>query len=227
MAYSRYAIYFMPDGAFAEFGAHWLGWDPHTRTETKGFTLEGLPRPREVLIKSPQKYGLHATMKAPFRLAEGETEAGLMSAFNGFCKTHKTACAGQLQFSNFGGFLSLRPSSPVQELKQLAAACVTAFDKFRSPATPQELARRRKANLTAAQDDLLQTWGYPYVMDEFRFHITLTGRVDLSEAEQITTVLKPMLNPLLTKPFAIADLVLAAEGQDGRFCIRERAKLLI
>ena len=64
-------------------------------------------------------------------------------------------------------------------------------------------------------------------MDEFRFHITLTGRVDRSEAEQITTVLKPMLNPLLTKLFTIADLVLAAEGQDGRFCIRERAKLLI
>ena len=123
MAYSRYAIYFMPDGAFAEFGAHWLGWDPHTRIETKGFTLEGLPRPRELLIKSPQKYGLHATMKAPFRLAEGETEAGLMSAFNGFCKTHKTACAGQLQFSNLGGFLSLRPSSPVQELNQLVGLC--------------------------------------------------------------------------------------------------------
>ena len=227
MAYSRYAIYFMPDGAFAEFGAHWLGWDPHTRTETKGLAIEGLPRPREILTKSPQKYGLHATLKAPFRLAEGETEAGLISAFNGFCKTHKTACAGQLRFSNMGGFLSLRPSSPLKALNQLAADCVTAFDRFRSPATPQELARRRKANLSAAQDDLLRTWGYPYVMDEFRFHITLTGRVDGSEAAQITCALEPVVNPLLRNPFTIAHLVLAAERQDGRFCILERAKLLI
>ena len=226
MAYSRYAIYFMPDGAFAEFGAHWLGWDPHTRTETKGFTLEGLPLPRELLIKSPQKYGLHATMKAPFRLAEGETEAGLLSAFNGFCMTHKTACAGQLQFSNMGGFLSLRPSSPLKELNQLAADCVTAFERFRRPATPEDLTRRRKVNLTAAQDHLLLKWGYPYVMDEFRFHITLTGRVNGSEAEQITTTLEAMIKPLLTNPFTINDLVLAAERQDGRFCILKRAKLL-
>ena len=226
MAYSRYAIYFMPDGAFAEFGAHWLGWDPHTQTETKGFTLEGLPRPRELLTKSPKKYGLHATMKAPFRLAEGETEAKLMSTFNGFCKTHKTALTGKLQFSNMGGFLSLRPSSPLKELNQLAANCVTAFERFRSPATPQDLTRRRKANLTVTQDDLLRAWGYPYVMDEFRFHITLTGRVDPSEAAQITTALEPLLNPLLTNSFHVAELVLAAERQDGRFCILEQAKLL-
>lgn len=226
MSYSRYAIYYMPDGAFAKFGAHWLGWDPQTRTETKGFAIEGLPRPQEVLTKSPQKYGLHATLKAPFRLAEEETETGLMSAFNAFCKTHNTACAGQLQFSNIGGFLSLRPSSPLKELNQLAADCVTTFDRFRSPATPQDLAHRRKANLTAAQDDLLQTWGYPYVMDEFRFHITLTGRVDGSEAERITTTLEAMIKPLLTNPFTINDLVLAAERQDGRFCILKRAKLL-
>ena len=91
---------------------------------------------------------------------------------------------------------------------------------------PQDLARHRKANLTAAQDDLLQTWGYPYVMDEFRFHITLTGRIGGSEAERITTTLEAMIKPLLTNPFTINDLVLAAERQDGRFCILKRAKLL-
>ena len=89
MSYSRYAIYYMPHGAFAEFGAHWLGWDPQTGTETKGIALEGLPRPREILTKSPKKYGLHATLKAHFRLAQGKTEAELMSAFKAFCKNTK------------------------------------------------------------------------------------------------------------------------------------------
>ena len=226
MSYSRYAIYYMPHGAFAEFGAHWLGWDPQTGTETKGIALEGLPRPREILTKSPKKYGLHATLKAPFRLAQGKTEAELMSAFKAFCKTQKSACAGQLQFSNKGEFLSLRPSSPLKQLNQLAADCVTAFERFRRPAAPEDLKRRRKVNLTAAQDHLLLKWGYPYVMDEFRFHITLTGRVNGSEAEQITTTLEAMIKPLLTNPFTINDLVLAAERQDGRFCILKRAKLL-
>ena len=64
-------------------------------------------------------------------------------------------------------------------------------------------------------------------MDEFRFHITLTGLVDGSESERITTALEAMIKPLLTNPFTINDLVLAAERQDGRFCILERTKLLI
>ena len=35
-----------------------------------------------------------------------------------------------------------------------------------------------KSGLTDRQEALLTQWGYPYVMEEFRFHITLTGALD-------------------------------------------------
>ena len=225
MSFSRYAIYFMPDGAFAAFGAQWLGWDPQTEIEWSGLAIKGLPLTREILTKAPRKYGLHATLKAPFRLADGETEAGLISHFNAFCKTHTPAVAGQLQVSHAGGFLSLRPSNPLENLNQLAADCVTAFDRFRRALSPQELARRRKANLSVEQDRLLQKWGYPYVMDEFRFHITLTGRINHQQAAKISEALQPILQPFLSDPFKVNDLCLAAEREDGRFCILCRSRL--
>ena len=225
MSFSRYAIYFMPDGAFAAFGAQWLGWDPQTETEWSGLAIKGLPLPREILTKAPRKYGLHATLKAPFRLADGKTEAGLISHFNAFCKTHKPAVAGQLQVSHAGGFLSLRPTCPLEGLNQLAADCVTAFDGFRRALSPQELARRRKANLSVEQERLLQKWGYPYVMSEFHFHITLTGRINHQTAEQISKALRPSVQPFLTDPFKVNELCLAAERADGRFCILCRSRL--
>ena len=225
MSISRYAIYFMPDGAFAAFGAQWLGWDPQTEIEGSGLAIKGLPLPREILTKAPRKYGLHATLKAPFRLADGKTEAGLISHFNAFCKTHKPALAGQLQVSHAGGFLSLRPTCPLEGLNQLAADCVTAFDGFRRALSPQELARRRKANLSVEQERLLQKWGYPYVMSEFHFHITLTGRINHQTAEQISKALRPSVQPFLTDPFKVNELCLAAERADGRFCILCRSRL--
>ena len=48
---------------------------------------------------------------------------------------------------------------------------------FARPPGAAELERRRKAGLSAAQEKMLLRWGYPYVLDEFRFHLTLTGRL--------------------------------------------------
>jgi hypothetical protein len=70
------------------------------------------------------------------------------------------------------------PAWHSDELQQLAADCVTAFDAFRAPLTAEDLARRKPERLTERQRDYLDRWGYPYVMEEFRFHMTLTGRLN-------------------------------------------------
>src|SRR6266436_2078374 len=75
----RYAIYFVPapDTALYRFGAGALGYDCFTGADMA--TLDTLPVDagawRE-LTREPRRYGFHATLKAPFRLAEGRTEAG-------------------------------------------------------------------------------------------------------------------------------------------------------
>ena len=43
----------------------------------------------------------------------------------------------------------------------------------------------RHPNLTPGQDALLQVWGYPYVLEHFRFHLSLTGPLDALSAEDV------------------------------------------
>ncbi len=60
---------------------------------------------------------------------------------------------------------------------QLEHDIVDMFDHFRAPLDEAELARRLRAPLTPRQRAYLDRYGYPYVHDEFRFHMTLSGRV--------------------------------------------------
>jgi hypothetical protein len=83
-----------------------------------------------------------------------------------------------LEVRRLGGFIAVVPTEPSAALADLAAATVAALDPFRAPPSEAELARRRKARLSDRQEALLMKWGYPYVMEEFRFHLTLTGRLD-------------------------------------------------
>ena len=50
-----------------------------------------------------------------------------------------------------------------------------AFELFRAPLSDADKARRLKSPLTPAQHAYLEAYGYPYVGDAFRFHMTLTG----------------------------------------------------
>ena len=95
--------------------------------------------------------------------------------------------------SILAGFLALTPSEPFEELDRLAADCVAAFDRFRAPAAEAELARRRRTGLSLRQEALLLRWGYPYVMDAFRFHLTLTGPLDEAGLERERTHAEAML----------------------------------
>ena len=157
----RYAIYFTPppESALERFGAVWFA--------------------RKVsCLDAPRRYGFHGTLKAPFRLKAGEGEPELLSAAESFAHGRWAFSGPPLRLSVLAGFLALTLSEPCDELDRLAADCVTAFDRFRAPATEAELARRRLTGLSSRQEALLLRWGYPYVMDAFRFHMTLTGGLD-------------------------------------------------
>ena len=99
----------------------------------------------------------------------------------------------------------------------MAAQVVTHFDPFRAPASDAELARRRASGLSPNQEAMLTRWGYPYVMQDFRFHVTLTGRVTAQDSAVLQGVLAPILQPLLPDPLQISQLALVGEMQDGGF----------
>ena len=72
---------------------------------------------------------------------------------------------------------------------------------------------------------MLGRWGYPYVLEEFRFHLTLSGSLGPAEVDAVMGVLGPWLAPLLPRPFVIEDLCLFGEDAAGRFHLLSRHAL--
>ncbi len=226
MNFKRYAIYYLPEpGPLADFGAAWLGWDAATGQDMAHPCIDGLPLPVEQITYTPRKYGLHATIKPPFRLAPGTTENALNDALAALCADQPAVTLDGLDLAQLGRFLALRPEGDETALNALAANAVRILDAFRAPLSEAELTRRRAANLSPEQDALLLQWGYPYVMESFRFHITLTGKLPKAQARQTAQVLKPHLAPLLPQPFRITTLSLMGEADDGRFHLIARHEL--
>ena len=225
MTFTRYAIYFAPpaDAEWTRFGASWLGWDMETGETVDHPDLAGLDVAR--ITATPHKYGLHGTIKPPFRLAEGQTVEGLQQACAELATALVPVWLDGLEIARLGRFLALRPTSDTSELADLAAQAVRALDPFRAPAPPEELERRRAGGLSPAQEANLMAWGYPYVMDQFRFHITLTGKMPKPELPAIEAALEQELTPFLPKPFVISDLALVGERSDGRFQMIHRYAL--
>lgn len=197
----RYAVYFAPgaDSAFWRFGCAWLGRDPETGARIERPELGGPAAgdwsvdELEKLTASPSNYGFHATLKPPFRLGEGRTPEALETAVEAFAGARAPFECPNVRPAALGRFIAFRLAEPSPDMYDLAAAVVEAFDPFRGPQTPEELDKRRAAGLTERQEAMLVGWGYPYVMGEFRFHMTLTSAIaDAEKRARLATSLESM-----------------------------------
>jgi putative phosphonate metabolism protein len=220
----RYAIYVVPEGAFYRAGAAWLGWDSLAGQAVAHPELPGLPMPVADMTATPRKYGLHGTVKPPFRLADGMTEAALRDATAALCARLAPVDVPTLALRQLGGFVAVVPDAPCARLADLAAETVTTLDTFRAPPGDAELAKRRKPGLSAPQEALLRQWGYPYVLDEFRFHLTLTGKLGAA-AWPAAERLRSHFAPVLPQPFRVGSLCLMGEDGAGRFHVLHRYAL--
>ena len=181
----RYAIYFVPgrDTELYQFGASVLGYDCYTGHYKAGIGGADSPSWKEV-VHEPRVYGFHATLKAPFYLANGSNEADLKDAVREFAANHAAVTAGKLVVRELGTFVALVPDARSPHVNRLAQACVQELDGFRAPLRALERGRRLATDLTAGQIENLERWGYPYVAEDFRFHMTLTGPLALPERNQ-------------------------------------------
>ncbi len=212
--YQRYAVYFTPTGALAKAGAFWLGWDLSTGSVVAHPEIAGLDI--AALTKTPRKYGLHATIKPPFHLSGGTTLQMLEHAVETLCAQLEPVTLDTLSVQRLGRFIALTPEGDTSALARLAAQTVKTLDPFRAPPSNAELARRRQANLTPSQDHNLMAWGYPYVLEDFRFHITLTGRIRGDIAPTLEK-LRAHFAPYLAQPLRIDSLTLTGQDGDGMF----------
>ncbi len=174
----RVAIYFAPEpqSAWGLAGSEWLGRCAARRVAVPQSVPPGLePEVFARLTSEPRRYGWHATLKPPFRLAQGHTLATVRRALRDFATAWPAFDLPPMRVDLLGDFLALRPPCHDPRLHDLAAACVTQLHSLAQPLDDAELQRRRRVPLSPAQDALLQRWGYPWVLEAFRFHFSLTG----------------------------------------------------
>ena len=213
---ARYAIYFAPDAdtPLARFGAAWLGRDAEAggslaQPAVPGFSAERLER----ITETPRGYGFHTTLAPPMRLAEGCTRAMLDRALAAFAATRRPFHAPPLRLAAIDRFLALVLSGESAAMQGLEDDIIRAFYRFRAPPEPVEYIRRQAATHTPRQEELLRQWGYPFVLDEFRFHMTLSNTLDGTVLRSLRMALEPLAAPVCAAPLAVTGFALFEQAE--------------
>jgi hypothetical protein len=230
MSDARYAIFFVPpaDGALYRFGASALGYDSYSGRDVPSLPGDGGSAAEwRQLTAEPRRYGFHATLKAPFHLRNECSENDLIAEFaeqaGGLLSPARFA--GSIQ--TLDGFAALVPAAPAPALNLLADTCVRAFDRFRAPLSEGERNRRLAQNLAPRQISYLERWGYPLVFEDFRFHMTLTGRIPPGQTAAVLRFLHEALKrhpvPAIVEIETVA--LLRQDRPDSRFRVIHEAVL--
>lgn len=229
----RYAIYFAPSAgsALADFGAATLGYDASRGADVPFAALleQAFPQWRRN-VAEPARYGFHATLKAPFTLAPGFEEADLVDAAAAVAGRLMPAVLGPLEVASMHRYVALLPRDR-HAGGALAAGIVSAFEHLRAPLSEADRSRRLETRLSPRQVALLDRWGYPYVMDEFRFHMTLAGPLEpkllASACEALRRLFSRDLDPVVIDAISIFKQMSRSQRfvEIGRFPLLGRATM--
>ena len=225
----RFAIYFVPpaDTPLYRFGAGFIGYDCHTGEDLAPPDVGLGTAEWTELTRAPRTYGFHATLKAPFHLAPGASEDDLLREFRRFAAMPRVVPAVDPVVRSLGPFVAIVPGTANPAIDLLAADCVTAFDTFRRPLDARERHSRLGAGLSPRQTENLDRWGYPYVLDDFRFHMTLTGSVATDRRGEILALLQERFGAMVgNAPLPVSQLVLLRQdAPSARFRVTCTAEL--
>jgi len=211
----RCAVYYAPPpgDVLADAAAAWLGRDAWTGATVAQPDIPGLAD----ATRSPRRYGFHATLKSPFRLRAQTSRQDVESSLAALASRLTASGPVRLSLSVAPGFLALVPAEPWPALDDLAAVCVEALDPLRAPLQPDERRRRHAAGLSRREAELLERWGYPFVMDRFRFHMTLSGPFEAETLHGLKNAAAVHFAAALSRPVTVDALCLFIEPPDGEF----------
>jgi putative phosphonate metabolism protein len=215
---ARFALYFtpVPGSMLARFGAEVLGYDCATGMPVARRKLDGIADEDAAAATAvPARYGFHGTLMAPFEPAPGRSPSELEDALAAFARDRAPVALGHLKIAGIGSFTALVPAGSEDAVRTLAGDCVTAFNDFRAPLSAHDRERRLASRLSSRQVELLDRWGYPYVFSEFRFHMTLTGRLPPHEQARWQAALAAAFAPLAPAPLEIDAVSLVRQDDRG------------
>lgn len=230
MSGPRYALYYAPAAASPlwRFGSAVLGYDAVTGQDVPFALPEGCDAAAwPGLTEEPRRYGFHATLKAPFELAPGRSEAQLRAFTHNYAASLEPVALTGLSVTALGSFIALTPSDESPALQRFAFALVQAFEPFRAALSEADMARRLKSPLTPAHRAYLEAYGYPYVGDAFRFHMTLTGSLPQAEIAPVKQALmQAYAKAVPGGPVAIDRIALfRQETRESRFRLLDSVSL--
>lgn len=225
----RYAIYYAPaqDTLFHALGTQWLGRDAWSGDAKMGLAIDDISG----LTAEPRRYGFHATLKAPFALADHKTVKDLRHFAEDFARRQAPVLLPKFTLASLDGFLALVPGAETDQLHELAACCVMDFDSFRGPLHPDEIARRHRSGLNLRQSRLLLNWGYPHVLDQFRFHMTLSNKLAETDMARLRSAAAAHFAPVIGTPLLLDAITIFCETEPGapfraeeRFALKGKAE---
>ena len=221
---ARVALYYapLPSDPLTALSSAWLGRDPVSGAPVPQPAVDGIAD----FTAEPRSYGFHATLKPPMRLVDGAGWGEFVAAVRAMAADIAPFMLPTLAVADLRGFLALRETAPCAPLQSLADACVERIDSFRMPPSEDELARRRRARLSAEQDAMLVRWGYPYVFGTWFFHMTLTRRLSEAERAHVLPAAESWFAPALTVERRVEDICLFTQAEPGEaFTLAERIPL--
>ncbi|MDB5789717.1 DUF1045 domain-containing protein [Caballeronia mineralivorans] len=181
---ARIALYYAPPASSAWWhaGCEWLGRDAETGRSIEAPAEPGisaLGQTIAALTGSPRRYGWHGTLVAPFRPAEGVTPRRVLSVAREWAN-HIDCFNVPLSAVEMGHFVALRARAENDDetIRRIAASALHSLAPLRARPSAEDTERRLASGLNERQRALLHEWGYPYVLDEFRFHMTLCDSLD-------------------------------------------------
>jgi putative phosphonate metabolism protein len=221
---ARYAIYFSPPhgSPWWKFGAHWLGRDECFDFDLAQPAFDGISADTlRAWTDVPSRYGFHATLKAPFQLKQDSSLPNLQARLHALAQTLEPVELGPMQAQQLGNFVALVPMYPPKALEALATQCVTQLDAMRAPLSDQDVKRRNPEKLDARGLELLHQYGYPYVLEKFRMHFTLTGPITAWEGDAVCAAVQDQVAELNEKcPLVLDRLCLFLEPKQGQPFVR-------
>jgi putative phosphonate metabolism protein len=220
---ARIAVYYAPepDQALWIEGCRWLGRDPGTGEEVPQPSVPGIAQ----VTRAPRRYGLHATLRAPFRLAAAASWADCVACARRLASALRPFDLPALTVGSIDGYIALLAAAPSTPLQDLADRTVTAFDELRAPPDAAECARRRAAGLTPRQERNLLRWGYPAVLADWVFHMTLTEELVQPDLDRFQAAASTHFAAALGKPMRVASLCLFVQAtSDAPFLLAERCR---
>ncbi len=207
----RAALYYVPaaDDPLLRLGNAWLGRDP----EAVGCLRHPVSPEIAEITAEPRHYGFHATLRAPMRLVAGWPD--FLRCARVIAQATPPCRLPELEIAQLDGFLALVLTAPCPALAALAEKCVRETEALRAPLNEAELSRRQQMPLTPRQNAMLREWGYPQVLQEWRFHMTLTRRLRPQEMRAVSTAAARHFGPVLGTPRHCAEIAVFTEQAES------------